>query len=101
MSAPEPYQPEPGAIICLAGDVPEDGWEVRALWLDAPWHPVASWLPGAIVEARPIPKPPLMVPMDHDDARALADFATGRMTHPAVFKAAEAARAALAAEAES
>jgi hypothetical protein len=102
VTAPEPYQPELGAIITLVDRVPDTGWEARGMVGDREWHTGGGpFHPLAIVEARPIPKPPLMVEMDRDDAKALAEFITGRMTHPVVFRAAEAARAALAAESES
>ena len=45
----------PGAVICLAGDVPR-GWEARGCTDDG-WELSAYWRASAIVEARP-PAPP-------------------------------------------
>jgi len=95
--APEPYTPEPGAIITLAGHVPTEGWQVRRYSSDA-WA-APDLIGDAIVEARPIPKPPLMVEIPRDVAEALflRPLWYGSVAAPLAI----AVKAALAAESES
>jgi len=107
VSAPEPYTPEPGAIITLAGRVPVEGWEVRRyssdVWTSPNLYISDAWsspnlIDDHIVEARPIPKPPLMVgPVDRDAVYRFLRCNFGSYAAPIV----EAIHAALAAESES
>ena len=97
-SAPEPYQPE--GIICLVADLPAGGWEFRTLAADNEWeHLSATWDGLAIVEARPIPKPPLMVEIPRD--AAVAFVGKTEWIIPEIVAIADPINAALAAESES
>lgn len=65
MTAPTPYVPEDGAIICRRSEVPAEGWEWRGS-PSGPWHPPPPFGGAGLVEARPIPPEPVAVMIPRD-----------------------------------
>ena len=95
MSADEvnPYRPADGADFFLACDVP-DGYEVRCCAYDE-FVTDRQWSSDAIVEARPVPVPPVTVEIPRDLAEGFVNVANAFVPGGNIGKVAALIREAL------